>query len=955
MGPLAGIVAAATTTIAADPASASAVYAEASRRLAELCSADQLTPAVVDEGLDWLESTTVPIAVGNTATAIGLLAARRTGDPAVGRRAALVHVRSSEALAARLVGQPDDVAAIVADALRVAIEFDIESIDPPLVGWLHHHAARAELAEPGGRFADGLRELRSAATIRRRIDPGSRDWDDELRQAASVAAGWAIRSNAQPAGGPEALPVLRAAIEAFDDVGDHVPADGLREALLSMLLEEHFLDEASLVVERLSRNRDPGGLARLAPERADLAAQQHRPDVALDVLRDVRIDATADPLRWRYVATIRATALRLLDRRDEAAAVADELVTVLSSPAPAGIDELEWARHRAHARTTRAIIRAESGDLDDADAELEQIYSTFDALQPTADMRVDLPTLAAQALWNDGATDHADRWLDRAVAARDETAAFHRDPAAEVGYRAVRSELDVRAARSAARAGDHRGAVLRGEAGKAAVLGDLLGYAGSSGSVVAPEVRDGLVSAIRDTVDAEDAAAAAMTGLGPGDPERARAAGAIRAAQDRRRELRAQLEYRLLQRVVPVRRIPALDERLDAIVAADGAVVSLTIGVDGIGIAGVGPAGTASRFLSHPTHAELGRAVVDPLARARVDLLGADGLHRWEAALAQALSDLHEAFGRDLREMFDLLGGAHRVIIPHRELHALPLGSAMAEDGRTLTDDVGPISVLPALALHDPAAPLRPATHRHASVAIPDGGAPLMGLEGAMVACWRRGTVLAGDGATPVATAGAVGGADTVHLAVHGRYRPGVPGRSGLQLALPGRGEGVFDTERGVVSPRALLGLFDLSAAHLTVLSACESALADPSVTDDRTGIAGHALVAGSAQVVASLWPVDDFATLALMSAFYAALPGRNPCAALHAAADRMRRTSRAEIAASLDPLLPVADELGCGEAFAHARARFCARVDGIGPDAWAAFTTYGAPRKGDQPWPDDA
>jgi len=63
-------------------------------------------------------------------------------------------------------------------------------------------------------------------------------------------------------------------------------------------------------------------------------------------------------------------------------------------------------------------------------------------------------------------------------------------------------------------------------------------------------------------------------------------------------------------------------------------------------------------------------------------------------------------------------------------------------------------------------------------------------------------------------------------------------------------------------------------AADLVVLSACQTglgsgALADVPAGDDWVGLTRAFLHAGAGHVVATLWPVDDWATAALMERFY--------------------------------------------------------------------------------------
>ncbi|HET9709431.1 MAG TPA: CHAT domain-containing protein, partial [Gemmatimonadales bacterium] len=67
--------------------------------------------------------------------------------------------------------------------------------------------------------------------------------------------------------------------------------------------------------------------------------------------------------------------------------------------------------------------------------------------------------------------------------------------------------------------------------------------------------------------------------------------------------------------------------------------------------------------------------------------------------------------------------------------------------------------------------------------------------------------------------------------------------------------------------------------ADLVVLSACQTglasgALADVPPGDDWVGLTRAFLHAGARRVVATLWPVDDWATAALMERFYQGYAG---------------------------------------------------------------------------------
>ena len=86
------------------------------------------------------------------------------------------------------------------------------------------------------------------------------------------------------------------------------------------------------------------------------------------------------------------------------------------------------------------------------------------------------------------------------------------------------------------------------------------------------------------------------------------------------------------------------------------------------------------------------------------------------------------------------------------------------------------------------------------------------------------------------------------------------------RCSYPVTGETAEDDGR--LEVREIFGL-DLRQANLVVLSACETALGSQSRGDELVGLARAFLYAGTPTVVASLWPVEDQATEALMTAFH--------------------------------------------------------------------------------------
>jgi CHAT domain-containing protein len=109
--------------------------------------------------------------------------------------------------------------------------------------------------------------------------------------------------------------------------------------------------------------------------------------------------------------------------------------------------------------------------------------------------------------------------------------------------------------------------------------------------------------------------------------------------------------------------------------------------------------------------------------------------------------------------------------------------------------------------------------------------------------------------------------------------------QTGLVLAganLKGKDAG---PDGGIVTAEALAGL-DLHGLELAVLSACETGLGEAASGEGVFGLQRAFHLAGTRNVVASLWNVSDKATAALMARFYHGLwvEGKTPLEALRQA-----------------------------------------------------------------------
>jgi CHAT domain-containing protein len=130
-----------------------------------------------------------------------------------------------------------------------------------------------------------------------------------------------------------------------------------------------------------------------------------------------------------------------------------------------------------------------------------------------------------------------------------------------------------------------------------------------------------------------------------------------------------------------------------------------------------------------------------------------------------------------------------------------------------------------------------------------------------------------------------------LHLATHGHFNEANPLLSGLELEPGGDDDGMLQVHE----------ILDLPLdADLVTLSACDTALGTGYFTslpqgDEFVGLNRAFLAAGSASVMATLWRVDDRASVSLMKRFYERLGasrGETSAAGALAAAQRESRDS---------------------------------------------------------------
>jgi tetratricopeptide (TPR) repeat protein len=219
--------------------------------------------------------------------------------------------------------------------------------------------------------------------------------------------------------------------------------------------------------------------------------------------------------------------------------------------------------------------------------------------------------------------------------------------------------------------------------------------------------------------------------------------------------------------------------------------------------------------------------------------------------------------------------GTHRLDLAEigRRLEANLLGQAV----RLLRD--GPLVVVPTGKLHAVPWGLLPSLRERATAVTPSASAWLRArraprpeedrvvLVGGprlltgdaevrhLVTCYPDAVVLADGGATADRVMAAMDGAWLVHMAAHGTFRGDSPLFSAIELD-----DGpltVYDLERLKQAP------------YRVVLSSCSSAIGVAVGADELLGLVSALISLGSAGVVASVVPVNDPATVPLMTALH--------------------------------------------------------------------------------------
>jgi CHAT domain-containing protein/Flp pilus assembly protein TadD len=248
--------------------------------------------------------------------------------------------------------------------------------------------------------------------------------------------------------------------------------------------------------------------------------------------------------------------------------------------------------------------------------------------------------------------------------------------------------------------------------------------------------------------------------------------------------------------------------------------------------------------------------------------------HPWQKNLVSRLGKLQqkilqiEAITQKLPDTVKTL-----ILVPHRDLHLLSLHALFPDRlscvylpslqiGLNLSQKTRANNTYtPLLSIEDPATE-RPPMH-------------FAQLESAIIQLLVKNAtcISRDDAATDIVTNNLHKSFSTFHFTGHGAYNSRTPSDSGLALT------------DGLLTAKEISQL-DLSSYKLIVLASCETALTgNEDIKTEYVGLASAFLKAGAANVLSTLWPVDEISSAWLMIRFYQfLLTGDTPSMALRQA-----------------------------------------------------------------------
>ena len=251
--------------------------------------------------------------------------------------------------------------------------------------------------------------------------------------------------------------------------------------------------------------------------------------------------------------------------------------------------------------------------------------------------------------------------------------------------------------------------------------------------------------------------------------------------------------------------------------------------------------------------------------------------HGSATSLAAArLGFLHAADSLDallMRPVLDVIGDREVVVVPTGQLHALPWPTLPSLRGRAVSVAPSATTWLAAMRANTPT------RARAARRVVLVAGPNLEHAEPevtALAKLYGAPQMFTGPDATADVVRQTIDGAELVHIAAHGRFRADNPQFSAIELA-----DGpltVYDLERMNRGPRRL------------VLSACDSGLSAVHAGDELMGFAGAVFSLGTSTLIASVVPVADDLTEALMVELHMnCVTGASPAHALATAQTRVQ------------------------------------------------------------------
>ncbi len=270
--------------------------------------------------------------------------------------------------------------------------------------------------------------------------------------------------------------------------------------------------------------------------------------------------------------------------------------------------------------------------------------------------------------------------------------------------------------------------------------------------------------------------------------------------------------------------------------------------------------------------------------------------HPWRVQLVPRLTALKEILQIDAiaPHLTDI---HHLILLPHRDLHRLPLHSLFVSDGSCLiTSHLPSLQLGLALQTRSP----RPTAPSLLSIADPDrpDTKPLSyaRLESAILESLfaPNVTAIAPESAhLPTVTTALPIHLGCCHFTGHGHYDAHTPEHSALGL-----------TGSDQLTAKALAAL-PLHRLSLVSLSACETASSGRQTHDiEYVGLTSALLKAGVPQVISTLWPVEEVSNAYLMIRFYQAyLAGNSPAIALQTAQNWLRSLTYTALADWLETL----------------------------------------------------